>query len=105
MKEMLFTLVAVVTTFLSIGLTFWYCNKGIIVPYGKIFEIKNFNTVGKIILCIIATPFTIIPTALMIVVNILFYGFAYATFCFRWLFAENRKEIYKEYFGETEGEE
>lgn len=94
----LWVILGVVGLFSFFGVLFWYLDNDIWAPYGKIFEIRNFNKTGKIILSVIVTPFTIIPTVMVLLIQGLIISFGYTVYGIRWLFAEDREQLHKDWF-------
>ena len=97
----LWVLLGVIGLFSFFGVLFWYLDAEIFVPYGKIFEIKNFNRTGKIILSIIVTPFTIVPTVVTLLIAGLLTAVEYTVYGIRWLFAEDREQLHKDWFDDS----
>ena len=94
----LWVILGMLGVFAFLGVIFWYFEEHIFTPYGKIFEIKNFNKTGKIIFSIIVTPFTIVPTIITLIIVGLLYAAAYMVYGIRWLFAEDREQLHKDWF-------
>lgn len=94
----LWVILGVIGLFSFFGVLFWYLVNDIWAPYGKIFEIKNFNKTGKIILSAIVTPFTIIPTVVILLIWGLMIALEYTVYGIRWLFAEDRVQLHKDWF-------
>ena len=94
----LWAILIIIGLFTFLGVIFWYYDKQIFTPYGKIFEIKNFNKTGKIILSIIVTPFTITSTIVTLIIEGLLFAAAYMVYGIRWLFAEDREQLHKDWF-------
>lgn len=94
----LWVILGILGLFAFIGVLMWYFDEEIWTPYGKIFAIRNFNKTGKILFCIVVTPFTILPTITVLLVVALVTAFEYIVYGIRWLFAEDRKQLHKDWF-------
>lgn len=68
--------------------------------YYRVWHIENLNILGKILLTVFMTPFTILSELLILLVIILFYAAHYISFRVCWLFAIDRDDTISEWLGD-----
>ena len=71
--------------------------KGRVIIYSLIWEIQNVNTVGKILLSIILTPFTIFSTIFICLCILSIYAFIYLLYWLKLLFAQDKDKVKHEF--------
>lgn len=93
----IFLILSIVTLmFSNLAFGFWFMADNRFTIYSKIAEIENMKTIGKVILGVFATPFSIFGSVLVLITFSLWFTTELTKSAFLYVFAKDKQKLIEE---------